>query len=236
MRDSRRVDTSARPARGRRAANAPSFISHASADERFVTVIDRALQTDKLKTWVDRSDIRFGALLRDQLLEAIRGSRALVLVWSKAAFKSRWVTAEIFMAYYLDRFIIPCALDATSLPQFLANSVYLDRRREKHRLLQELGRAVRTAPAGANMPAAVMVSETADLQAWIDRVGRAQYDVVGNSEKSQAGRPSAGAQPRGLSMQEHLHAQARPGDPGGPRAERPAPAKGRALFLLEPVC
>lgn len=209
MRDSRRSDRRARPARGRcAAANAPTFISHASTDARFVAAIDRALQADKLKTWVDRSDIRFGALLRDQLLEAIRGSRAVVLVWSKAAFKSRWVMAEIFMAYYLDRFIIPCALDATPLPQFLANSVYLDRRHEKRRLLQELGRAVRSAPAGANKPAAVMVSETPDLQTWIDRVGRAQYDVVaaaGNPKQAALLNRKVGADLRRLQKTTPLH-------------------------------
>ena len=179
MRDSRQSDRRARTVgRRRSAANAPTFVSHASADAVFVAAIDRALRADKLKTWIDQSDIQVGDLLRDQLLEAIRGSRAVVLVWSKVASKSRWVMAEIFMAYYLDRFIIPCALDATPLPQFLGNLVYLYRGREKRRLLQELGRAVRSAPARANVPAAVIIGDTAELQSWTDRVSRAQYEVA----------------------------------------------------------
>jgi hypothetical protein len=58
------------------------LISQAYADARFVTALDRALQADKLKTWIDRSDIRFGDLLREQLLQAIRSSSAVVPVWS----------------------------------------------------------------------------------------------------------------------------------------------------------
>jgi hypothetical protein len=54
-----------------------------------------------------------------------------VLLWSEAAFKSRWVMAEIFMALHLERFIIHRVLDTTPLPQFLANVAYLDHQRDK---------------------------------------------------------------------------------------------------------
>jgi TIR domain len=111
-----------------------AFISHASENSDFAEIIGRALKAGRLRTWVDRSDVRFGSLLRNQIQSAIRDSRVLVLLWSEAAFKSRWVMAEIFMAFYLERFIIPCVLDATPLPQFLASAAYLDYQRDKDRI------------------------------------------------------------------------------------------------------
>src|SRR5262249_41278294 len=109
---------------------------------------------------------------------AIRDSRVLVLVWSESAFNSRWVMSEIFTAFYLERFIIPCVLDETPLPQFLANSAYLDHQRDKDRLGEELCRAVRTARTGPNEVAPVMVSETAAVQSLINGVAAAQYGVL----------------------------------------------------------
>jgi hypothetical protein len=180
MRISGRIDKSPEPARGLGPAetNTDAFISHASTNSEFAGVLDRALQADKLKTWVDRSDVRYGAMMRNQIKSALQDSRVLVLVWSKAALESRWVMAEIFMAFYLQRFIIPCVLDATPLPQFLANAAYLDRRRDNARMEQELCRAVRAAPAGANEVAAAMVSQTSAVQALMDGVAAGQYAVL----------------------------------------------------------
>lgn len=116
--------------RGRR-LNA--FISHASKDSRFAAQLVGALELDGLKAWIDHSDVRFGVLLRNELQSAIRNCRVLVLVWSKAASISRWVMAEMLTAFHCNRFIIPCVLDRTQLPQFLQNTAYLDRRRDKLR-------------------------------------------------------------------------------------------------------
>jgi len=156
-----------------------AFISHASANSEFAEVVDRALTAGKLTTWVDRANVGFGGLLRNQIQSAICDSRVLVLLWSEAAFASRWVMAEIFTAFYLERFIIPCVLDATPLPQFLSNTAYLDHQRDKDRLPQELCRAVRMAPAGANDIAAVLVSETSAVQSLIHGVAAGQYGVLG---------------------------------------------------------
>jgi TIR domain len=167
-----------RTAKSPRPARPTAFISHASADAKFVQSLDRALQADKIKTWVDSADIHYGALLRHQLTTSIQASTVVVLVWSKAAANSRWVMAEMFTAYYLGRFIIPCVLDDTAVPQFLANAVFLDRRREKARLPQALCQAVRSAPPKANEVAAVIVGPTPGVQAMVKDVGLAQYGAL----------------------------------------------------------
>ena len=70
-----------------------AFLSHASQDAKFAE-LHRSLQTNELNPWIDGSDLAFGALLRDELQDAIRNSRVLVLLWSKGASQSRWVMAQ----------------------------------------------------------------------------------------------------------------------------------------------
>ena len=76
-----------------------AFISYASADAARASRVERALTEGRLRVWRDRSKIRLGALLRDQLQAGIRESRVVVLLWSKTASRSRWVAAEILTAY-----------------------------------------------------------------------------------------------------------------------------------------
>lgn len=111
-----------------------TFISHASADKAGVRRLMARLKSNRLKPWVDETGVQYGGLLRDGLQDAIQASKTFVLVWSKAASKSRWVIAELLTAFHLGRFTIPCVLDKTPLPQFLGNAAYLDHKREGRRL------------------------------------------------------------------------------------------------------
>jgi len=126
------------------------FISHASKDARFARQLVPTLEHEGLKAWIDDADVRFGTLLRDGLQSAIRECRVLILVWSKAASESRWVMAEMFTALHSERFIIPCMLDRTPLPQFLQNTAWLDRQRDRAKLGEKPCAAIRGAPCSGN--------------------------------------------------------------------------------------
>src|SRR5438132_13126552 len=108
----------------RQSGRLDAFISHASKEARFAKQLVETLERHGLKAWIDDSDVRFGALLREALQSAICKCRVVVLVWSKAASESRWVMAEMFTALHSGRFIIPCVLDRTPLPQFLQNTAW----------------------------------------------------------------------------------------------------------------
>jgi hypothetical protein len=160
-----------------------TFISHSSKDTSQSVRIERALEKDGHEVWLDRSDIRLGVLLRAELQSAIRKSRAVVLVWSKPAAASRWVAAEILTAFHLRRFIIPCVVDNTPLPQFLDNTVYLDFRANPKTALRSLRRAVANVPKTANTFSKVMSSQSPDLQEMIRLIVKAQgveLDRLGN--------------------------------------------------------
>jgi hypothetical protein len=95
-------------------------------------------------------------------------------VWSKAAKTSRWVTAEILIAFHLKRFIIPCVVDNMPLPQFLDNTVYLNFLADEKDALRSLRRKIPTVPKTANTFSKVMSSQSADLQQAIQLIAHGQ--------------------------------------------------------------
>ena len=119
-----------------------AFISHSSEDSGLAVRIEELLDKNELKVWLDRSDLRLGVLLRDALQSEIKKSRTLVLLWSAPASTSRWVAAEVMMAFHLDRFIIPCVLDDTPVPEFLRNTVFLDVRPDETEALNRLAESL----------------------------------------------------------------------------------------------
>src|SRR6185503_11819989 len=155
-----------------------AFISHASKDATMATRIEELLEEDELKVWLDQSEIRLGVLLRKELQTAIKKSRVLLLLWSKAAAKSRWVAAEVVTAFHLNRFIVACVLDGTQLPYFLQNTIYLNLKPGKKNWADRLRRAVRESPKAANEVPILMSSQSRELQRTIERIVRGQREVT----------------------------------------------------------
>jgi tetratricopeptide (TPR) repeat protein len=154
------------------------FISHSSADLAIARKIQAKLEAGGFGVWLDSSDIHLGALLRSELHGALEKSRAVVLLWSKPASKSRWVAAEILTSFHMDRFIVPCVVDETPLPQFLGSSVHLDLRRGENGALNHLVSAVGEAPAHANPIPPLMAAATVQLDGTIGMLSTAQQHVT----------------------------------------------------------
>jgi len=187
-----------------------AFISHASVDSLITKRLVRALEADALTTWTDYSAMRFGKLLVPEIHKAIRDARLFVLLWSKSARKSRWVTTEILVAFHRKKFIVPCVLDDTPLPQFLANSAYLDRRREGATLGAQLSRAVRTAPPGPTAATPLVLGRSEIVETLSRTIGLGQ-SVVLEAVTRDRKRATAANKSVGQALQ-HLHNIA-PNDP-----------------------
>jgi hypothetical protein len=99
-----------------------AFISHSGKDTAQAETIEAGLGAKRV--WLDRSEIRLGALLGRELLANIRASRGLVLVWSKHAAQSPWVQSEWIAAANLGKPNVPVRLDKTPLPQSLGNTLW----------------------------------------------------------------------------------------------------------------
>jgi hypothetical protein len=155
------------------------FISHSSATTAAAARIEKAFIAAGHEAWLDNSDLGLGVHLRPELHDAIRASRAMVLVWSEPASRSRWVSAEILTAFHMNRFILPCATDDAPLPQFFGGPVYLDLRAVGDDALARLVRAAEGAPDSANPLPPLVTSPSAALIRACDRLARGQERVTG---------------------------------------------------------
>ena len=155
-----------------------AFISHASKDATLAARIEELLEEDGLQVWLDRSEIGMGGLLRKGLQTAIKNSRVLILLWSKAAAKSRWVAAEVLTAFHLNRFIVACARDSSPLPYFLQNSVFLNLQHRKADWVERLRRGVRESPDAANEVPTLMSRQSQELRKTIQRIDQGQREVT----------------------------------------------------------
>jgi tetratricopeptide (TPR) repeat protein len=155
-----------------------AFISHASKDADLASQIEELLEEDGLQVWLDNSEIRLGIMLREELQSAIQNSRVLILLWSEAAARSRWVAAETLSAFHLNRFIVACARDSAPLPYFLQNTIYLNVQPRTIDWAERLHRAVRESPDVANEVPTMMSSQSRELQQTIQFIIQGQGQVT----------------------------------------------------------
>jgi len=76
------------------------FLSHSSRDKTFVKLINRELQKNGLSTWLDEVNIKPGASISKKIMEAIDGSRYLLIFLSKNSMNSNWVQEELDTAIW----------------------------------------------------------------------------------------------------------------------------------------
>jgi hypothetical protein len=119
------------------------FLSHSweKTDMEISERMNDLLKKDGARTWMDDEKTRGGDNLPDEICNALDWCEVLVMVWSEAASKSRWVKAE-WTSVFNEKRIVPCCLDKTKLPRLLKNNLYIDFRdfgNGYRRLLKALG-------------------------------------------------------------------------------------------------
>ena len=153
-----------------------AFISHSSVNRSVGARIEKVLGPERV--WFDRSDIRVGALLGQELLSQLRKSRTLVLVWSAEARTSPWVQAEWIAAANMRKPILTLTLDAGELPQCLTNAVRLSAEPSLDDALVELARSVRgQLPRDGSISPSMSLPDAA-LEATVDRLAVAQIGML----------------------------------------------------------
>ncbi len=127
-----------------------AWICHATADHHSAAQLAEVLTQRGLRVGADSTESYPGTLLSQKRWSAIQKSRVLLLLWSTAAAQSRYVNAEWLTAFYENRFIVPCVLDMTPLPQCLQTTVFLALHRANPNNPERLISAIRGAPNSAN--------------------------------------------------------------------------------------
>ncbi len=118
------------------------FISHASEDNAIVRLLQGDLVAAGADVWVDHVGIRGGDNFAIRINNALRWCNVFLLLWSKNAKRSYWVRVEWTSALALEKMIIPCRIDKTSLPEVLRNTSsieFSDNDKGLYELLRGLG-------------------------------------------------------------------------------------------------
>ena len=102
------------------------FISYAREDRAIALRIEKELRKAKRKGWLDASNILGGQNWRDEIDQAIRTSRAVILILSPAASKSEYVTYEWAYALGVGKRVVPLLVKKTKLHPRLEALQYLD--------------------------------------------------------------------------------------------------------------
>jgi glycogen(starch) synthase len=112
------------------------FLSYASLDEAFVRRLKAALESQKLRVWLDRDEIVPGDLFPSAIELALTKSSAVAFVVSPESLASGWVKEEYNSAIALSHRnakelrLIPVLLNSADLPPFLASRQWADFRDE----------------------------------------------------------------------------------------------------------
>jgi hypothetical protein len=95
------------------------FISYASRDRERVTAIADQLQLHGVRLWLDHRRVAGGAGWAREIVRAIKACKALLLMCSDAAMRSRAVAQEIQLAWKYRLSYLPLLLEQTSFPEQL---------------------------------------------------------------------------------------------------------------------
>jgi hypothetical protein len=127
------------------------FISHNIANKAFAREMGALLVLDGIDVWFDEWAISAGDSIVGGVERGLQGSSHLLLLWSRHAKRSRWVTSELRSALVRSMSkgkpkIVPMLLDSTPLPPLLRDLKYIRRNRDleaNHRtlILELTGRA-----------------------------------------------------------------------------------------------
>ena len=81
-----------------RALTRPVFISYATADRKEALAVCKAIERRGTKCWISTRDVEPGENYQEAIVRALRGSRAMVLVFSEAANNSDEIKKELSLA------------------------------------------------------------------------------------------------------------------------------------------
>lgn len=96
------------------------FVSHSKEDIDCAEHIRQILEANGYTTWREPTSLTMESILYPRIIEnAILGSAAVVLLWSRNAARLEQVERHILFAQRLKKPIIPAVLDSTSLPNIL---------------------------------------------------------------------------------------------------------------------
>jgi hypothetical protein len=148
------------------------FISHSHADKVPVQRIVSRLEEAGHDVWIDSLKLRPGDNIAQKIKDGLESADLLIVVISKNSFRSHWVQQE-FSTIALqqiskrERRVIPVKIDASDVPSYLANRLFLDLSENFDAGLDRLVAEIQATTPESLGPTTEPVAEVAE-----DRVGQ----------------------------------------------------------------
>lgn len=102
------------------------FVSYSTKDLKNVTELQQSLVGTGVEVFVAEHSVSPSESLPEKISSAIAGCDLFILIWSRNAKSSDWVSQEIGKAHSLNKAILPLVLDQDlSLPGFISHIKYL---------------------------------------------------------------------------------------------------------------
>lgn len=102
------------------------FVSYSTHDIDHVELLRQQLKGTSIEVFVAEHSVQASEDLGDKISRAIEECDIFVVLWSKNAQDSAWVSQEIGRAHALKKTILPLVLtEGMSLPGFISNLKYL---------------------------------------------------------------------------------------------------------------
>ena len=89
------------------------FISHASPDKPKAARLARAFKDEGFQVWWDAKSLRSGDSFSGEIREALDRAKCVVVLWSAASAKSKWVESEAYWAFTHSKRLHLARLDDT---------------------------------------------------------------------------------------------------------------------------
>ena len=91
------------------------FISYSSKNKKVADAMCHVLEEHRIKCWIAPRDIPGGTNYGDVIEDAIKNCRIFIIIFSKPASLSNFVSAELNVAFSEKKYIIPYRIDETPL-------------------------------------------------------------------------------------------------------------------------
>ncbi len=123
------------------------FVSHSSADKPIADAVCAALEHNGIRVWIAPRDILAGQIWGEAIIDAIAGSKVMVVIFSSNSNSSSQVLREVERAVNKGVAIIPFRIEnvamSKSLEYFLSSPHWLDALTEPiERHIQNLNRII----------------------------------------------------------------------------------------------
>lgn len=102
------------------------FVSYSTHDIEQVDLLDQQLNKTGIEVFIAEHSVKASEDLKEEISRAIVECDLFVVIWSKNAQESGWVSQEVGRAGALKKIILPLVLtEELSLPGFISNLKYI---------------------------------------------------------------------------------------------------------------